>query len=238
MTVQEKGNSIQRTAILAGLLYVLNIPFSVFGFFYVPSKLIVPGDAAATVNNIVASEGLFRSSIVSFLIGQAMFIVIPLVLYKVLKPVNKTFSLLMVIFILLAIPIGFINEINHLAVLLLLSGADYLKPIQADQLQAQVMFFLDLHAHGIRVAQVFWGLWLFPLGYLIFKSGFLPRVLGIVVMIGCFGHLIDCAIFFLLPHIDATVSQVTGFGEILLGLWLLIKGVNVEQWEKRALASV
>ncbi len=156
MTVQEKGNSIQRTARLAGLLYVLNIPFSVFGFFYVPSKLIVPGDAAATVNNIVASEGLFRSSIVSFLIGQAMFIVIPLVLYKLLKPVNKTFSLLMVIFILLAIPIGFINEINHLAVLLLLSGADYLKPIQADQLQAQVMFFLDLHAHGIRVAQVFW----------------------------------------------------------------------------------
>ena len=238
MTVQEKTNSIQRTARLAGLLYLLNIPFSVFGFFYVPSKLIVSGDAVATVNNIVASEGLFRISIVSFLIGQAMFIVIPLVLYKLLKPVNKTFALLMVILILLAIPIGFINEINHLAVLLLLSGADYLKPIQADQLQAQAMFFLDLHAHGIRVAQVFWGLWLFPLGYLIFKSGFIPRVLGIVVLIGGFGHLLDCAIFFLLPHSDVTVSQVTGFGEILLGLWLLIRGVNVEQWEKRALAAV
>jgi len=237
MATKEEVNSIQRTARLAGFLYVLTIPLSVFGFFYVPSKLIVPGDAAATASNIAASEGLFRSGIVSWLIGQAIFVVLPLVLYKLLKPVNKTHALLMVIFIVLAIPIAFINEINHLAVLLLLSGADYLEAFQADQLQAQVMFFLDLHSQGIRIAQIFWGLWLLPLGYLIFKSGFLPKILGIVVMIGCFGHLIDSAIFFFLPNTDVTVSQVTGLGEILLALWLLIKGVNVEHWEKGVLES-
>jgi hypothetical protein len=237
MATKEELNSIQRTARLAGLLYVLTIPLSVFGFSYVPSKLVVPGDAAATVSNILASEGLFRSGIVSWLIGQAIFVVLPLVLYKLLKPVNKTHALLMVMFILLAVPVAFINEVNHLAVLLLLSGADYLAAFRADQLQAQVMFFLDLHSQGIGVAQIFWGLWLLPLGYLIFKSGFLPKSLGILVMIGCFGYLVDSATFFFLPNIDVTVSQFTGLGEILLALWLLIKGVNVEQWEERALES-
>jgi hypothetical protein len=234
MTAKEKTDSIQKTARLAGFLYVLHIPLAAFGFLYVPSTLIVPGDAAATASNIVASEGLFRSSIVSWLLGQAIFIVLPLVLYKVLKPVNKTYALLMVIFIEIAIPIAFINEVNRLAVLVLLNGADYVKAFPANQLQAQVMFFLDLHAQGIGVAQVFWGLWLFPLGYLIFKSGFLPRILGIVVIIGGFGLLIDSAIFFLFPDTDVRVSTVTGLAEIPLGLWLLIKGVNVEQWEKRA----
>lgn len=237
MTSKEETKSIQKTARLAGLLYVLHIPLAVFGFFYVLSTLIVPGDAAATARNIVASEGLFRLAIVSWMIGQMIFIVLPLVLYKLLKPVNKTHALLMVIFIELAIPIGFINEVNRLAVLVLLSGADYLKAFSPDQLQAQVMFFLDLHAQGIGVAQVFWGLWLFPLGYLVFKSGFLPRILGIVVIIGGIGLLIDSAVFFLFPDSNVSVSQVTGLAEIPLGLWLLIKGVNVEQWEKRALAS-
>ena len=117
MTTKEKKDSIQKTARFAGFLYVLSMPFSAFGFFYVPSRLIVPGDAAATAGNIVASEGLFRSGIVIWLIGQTISVVLPLVLYKLLKPVNKTHALLMVILILLAIPIAFINEVNHLAVL-------------------------------------------------------------------------------------------------------------------------
>jgi hypothetical protein len=227
-------NSIQKTARLAGFLYVLSMPFSAFGFFYVPSRLFVPGDAATTAGNIVASEGLFRSGIVSWLIGQLFYIVLSLVLYKLLKPVNKTHALLMVILILLAIPIAFINEINHLAVLLLLSGADYLKAFPVEQLQAQVMFFLDLHAQGIGVAQVFWALWLLPMGYLVFKSGFLPRILGLLLMIACFGYLIDSFAFFLLPKFEGTIVWFTFLGEVLFPFWLLIKGVNVEQWEKRA----
>jgi hypothetical protein len=113
-------------------------------------------------------------------------------------------------------------------------GADYLTVFTADQLQALVPLFLDLHEHGINIAGIFWGLWLFPMGYLVFKSGFLPRILGVLLMIGCFGYLIDSATFFLFPNFDASIAQFTFIGELLLPLWLLIKGVNVEQWEKRA----
>jgi hypothetical protein len=113
-------NSINKTARIAGFLYLMVVPLGIFGSMYVPSRLIVREDAAATANNIMASEGLFRSGIVSWLIGQLFYIVLPLVLYKLLKPVNKTHALLMVILIMLAIPIAFINEMNHLAVLLLL----------------------------------------------------------------------------------------------------------------------
>jgi hypothetical protein len=143
----------------------------------------------------------------------------------------------MVVLIVVAVPIVFINEVNHLGVLLLLSEADYLKAFQADELQAQVMFLPDLHAQGIGVAQVFWGLWLLPLGYLIFRSEFLPKVLGILVLIGGLGYLIDSVAFFLLPNVEFAVSQVTGLGEILLALWLLIKGVDVKRWEERALQA-
>ena len=185
----------------------------------------------------MASESLFRSGIVSWLISQTVFVFLVLVLYKLLKPVNKNHALLMVIFALVSVPIAFINELNQFAAVLLLSGADYLTVFPADQLQAQVMFFLDLHTAGFSIASIFWGLWLLPFGYLVYKSGFLPRILGILLIIGFLGFLIDFFIFFLFPNLDVTVGDFTGIGEILITLWLLIKGVNVEQWEKRALES-
>lgn len=218
---------------VAGFLYLLLIPFSGFGILYVPSQLVVPGDAATTASNIIASEGLFRSAIVSNLVGQTIFILLVLVLYKLLKSVNKNLALLMVVFVLISVPIAFINEINHFAVLILLSGADYLTALEADQVHAQVMFFLDLHQHGILVAQIFWGLWLLPLGYLVFRSGFLPKILGLLLMIGGFGYLFDVLMFSLFPDFDITISQFTFVGEVLLPLWLLFKGVKVEQWEER-----
>ena len=237
MTSKEKVNPIKKTARVAGILYLMMTPFAIFSMFYVRSNLFVPGDAATTANNIMASEGLFRSGIVSWLICQTIFIFLVLVLYKLLKPVNKNHALLMVVLALIAVPIAFINELNQFAVLVLLSGADYLTAFEVDQLHAQVMLFLDLHEHGIIIAQMFWGLWLFPFGYLVFKSGFLPRILGVLLMIGCFGYLIDFVRFVFFPDFDVTISQFTGIGELLLPLWLLVKGVNVEQWEKRALES-
>jgi hypothetical protein len=203
---------------------------------YVPSILIVPGDAATTANNIMASESLFRTGIVSSLIGQMIFILLVLFLYKLLKPVNKKHALLMVIFWLVGVPIAMLNELNQFAPLLLLSDADYLTIFKADQLHAQVMFFLDLHNDGILIAQIFWGLWLFPLGYLVFKSDFIPRILGILLMIACFGYLIDSFTIILFPSFKG-IALFTFWGELLFPLWLLIKGVNVEQWEKRALES-
>jgi hypothetical protein len=239
MTTKEKMNSINKTARFAGFLYLIMIPLGLFGIMWV-SSLIVPGDAAITANNIMASESLFRLSIVSALILQTGHILLVLVLYKLLKAVNKNHASLMVIFMLVAVPIAMLNELNRFAALLLLSGADYLTVFTADQLQALVPLFLGLHEHGINIAGIFWGLWLFPMGYLVFKSGYIPRILGVLLIIAGFGYLLDFFTFFLLPNFYATINQITqftGWGELLLPLWLLIKGVNVEQWEKRALES-
>lgn len=233
MATKEITNSINRTARVAGFLYLTLLPLGIFGILY-PSTLIVPGDAAATASNIMASQSLFRLSIVSALIVQIINMLVVLVLYELLKPVNKRVALLMVILLLVAVPIAMLNEINHFAALLLSSGAGYLTVFTADQLQALVPLFLDLHEHGINIASIFWGLWLFPMGYLVFKSGFLPKILGVLLMIGCFGYLIDSATFFLLPNFEVTMAQFTFIGEVLLPLWLLIKGVNVERWEKCA----
>jgi len=237
MTTNEKMNSIKKTARITGFLYLILVPLGIFGILYVPATLIVPGDAATTASNIMANELLFRLSIVSALVVQLVNIFVVLLLYRLLKPVNKNMALLMVIFLLVAVPIAMLNELNQSAVLLLLSGADYLKVFTADQLQALVPLFLDLHEHGINIASIFWGLWLFPMGYLVFKSGFLPRILGVLLMIGCFGYLIESFAPFLLPSYEVEIALFTFWGEVLLPLWLLIKGVNVEQWEKRALES-
>ena len=183
-------NSINKTARIAGFLYLIPWVLSLTNYF-LRQSLIVPGDAAVTANNITASESLFRLSIVSDLIVQVVFVLLVLVLYKLLKPVNKNHALLMVIFFLVSVPITMLNELNQFAPLLLLSGADYLTVFTSDQLQALVPLFRGLHEYGIMIAYIFWGLWLFPLGYLVFKSGFLPKILGVLLMIGCFGYLID-----------------------------------------------
>jgi hypothetical protein len=199
--------------------------------------LIVPGDAAATASNIAASGSLFRLTIVMDLAVQVVFVWLVLALYRLLKPVNRNHALLMLTLFLVSVPMAMLNEINHFAALLLSSGADYLTAFSADQAQALVPMFLDLHEYGIMIAYIFWGLWLFPLGYLVLKSGFLPRVLGIYLMISCFGYLIDFATFLFLPDFGVAINMVTGWAELVLCLWLLIKGVNVEQWEKLALES-
>ena len=143
-----------------------------------------------------------------------------LYLYKLLKPVNQSHALLMELFQLLAVPITLVNESFHVAVLVLLNT-----PEPSHQL---VSLFLELHHHGIFVSQIFWGLWLFPMGYLVFKSGFLPKILGILLMIGCMGYLIDSVTHFMLPDFGFTVSEFTFVGELLLPLWLVIKGVDVK----------
>lgn len=235
MTSKDSTHSIKTTARVAGLLYLLVAVLGAFSIIYVSSTLIVPGDAAATANNIMASEGLFRLGFVGGLFTQTIQILLVLVLFKLLKPVNRNLALLMVIFSLVGIPIAMLNLLNQFAALLLLSGADYLTVFDADQLRALVLLFAELQAHGVSIAAIFWGLWLLPLGYLVFKSGYIPWVLGVLLIIGGLGYLIDFATFFLIPGFDVEISQFTFIGELLLPLWLLIKGVNVDRWEKRAL---
>jgi len=221
---------------VAGLLYLIGSVAGVFGILYGPS-LIVPGDAAATARNILASESLFRLSIVSALVDQMVFILVVLALYQVLKPVNQNMAVLMVIFLLLSVPIAMLNELNNVAVLFLLSGADSLKAFTADQLHALVPFFLDLHALGLNIAFLAGAPWFFPMGYLVFKSGFLPKILGVLLLMNGFGYLIDSVAALLFPNLNVNIVMFTGWVEVVFALWLVIRGVNVERWEKRARES-
>jgi hypothetical protein len=226
-----------KTARVAAFVFLIIFCLGVSAELFIRPDIIVPGDAARTVNNIMASESLFRLSLVSELIRQIFLMLLSLVLYKLLKPVNKNIASLMVIFALVSVSISMLNELNHFAALLLSSGADYLKAFGANQLQALVMFFLDLRKYGTFISQVF-SFWVLLLGYLVFKSGFLPRILGILLMLGGLCYTVQAVLFFLFPNFDATIFGLFAFiGELLFYLWLLIKGVNVEQWKKRALES-
>ena len=216
MTTRTAETSPLVQARVAGLLYLITNLFAPFTLLYLPSRFIVRGDAAGTASNILASESLFRFGIVLNLftfIGQIFLV---LALYQLLKVVNRNMASLMVIFSLIAVPIAMLNELNYLAIPLLLSGADYLNGFTAGQLQALVYLFLRLHSQGLLIAQIFWGLWLFPMGYLVFKSGFLPRLLGILLMIGCFGYVIQSFAAFL--GYDLNIIFFTSWGKLLLVL--------------------
>jgi hypothetical protein len=232
-----KMSSIKKNARIVGILYLLLIPFSVFGMIYVPSQLLVTGNGAATASNIVASESQFRWSIIGALTVQVINIFLVVTLYKLLRPVNKTMAVLMVVFSLVAVPIAMLNELNHFAVVLLSTGAENMAGFSTGQLQALIPLFLDLHEYGLSIASIFWGLWLFPMGYLIYRSGYIPKFLGVLLMIGCFGYLIDSLAIFLLPGSQVNVATFTFWGEILFPLWLLIKGVDIKQFEKHTLES-
>ncbi len=223
--------SNKKTARTAGLLYLIVVLTGIFSLVYVPSQITVPGDASATVSNIVASESLFRRGIVAGLICYTAFLLLPFVLYKLLSPVGKTAAVLMVAFAVVSVPISFVNMLNKFDVLSLLSGADYLQAFTTEQLHAQVMLLLKAYSNGMLVSTIFWGLWLLPFGYLVFKSGFLPRILGVLLMVGCFAYLIDFFGRALFPGYTETAiaSFMTlpgSFGEIGTCLWLLIMGAR------------
>src|SRR5712664_2079130 len=213
----------------AGLLYVLTSIVGLFAMMYVPTKLIVHGNAAATANNIAASETLFRLGIAAELIGQAGFIFVALALYDLLKGVNRRQASLMVILIAVSLPIAFLNELNSIAALVLVRGADFLSIFEKPQREALAMLFLNLHFYGFVVAEIFSGLWLFPLGLLVYRSRFLPRFLGVWLAIAGFAWVIlSLTGVLLLTYQDKvfTYSQPALFGEIALMLWLVIKGAR------------
>jgi len=232
MTTRTAETSPLIIARVAGFLYLLVVPLGIFSI-YVSSRLTVPEDAATTASYITANELLFRLSIVSDILAPLVLILVVLFLYKLLKPVNQYMAWLMVIFLLLGVAIALLSKLNQFAALQLLSGADYLKVFTTEQLQALALLFLHLHDRGGTIAFIFWGLWLFPLGYLVFKSGFFPRILGVLLIMSGFGYVIDSFATFL--GYEVNIGLFTAWGELLFILWLLITGVNTEKWEKRAL---
>lgn len=222
---------------LAGVLYVVTSLFGFFAMGYVPNKLIVYGNATATANNISASETLFRLGIASQLIGMAGFIFVALALYELLKGVDRRQAELMVILIVVSIPIAFLNEMNSTAALLLVRGADLLSAFGKPQREAMAMLFLNLHGRGLVFCELFWGLWLLPLGYLVYKSRFLPRFLGVWLTLAGLGWVILCFNGILLPqYADKlnTYFQPFILGEIVFMLWLVIKGGKPPQRDAAA----
>jgi hypothetical protein len=200
---------------------------SIFGLVYVPSKLIVNGNAAETARNIAASETLFRLGISAHLIGEALFVFVALALYDLLKAVNYRHALYMLTLILIAIPIAFLNELNAIAALVLVRGLDFLSVFDQPQRDALAMLSLKVHGYGFDIAGIFWGLWLFPLGLLVYRSRFLPRILGVALMVNCFAFPINSFTSFVLPHYEHLVSRWMRpfhFGEQVFMLWLLIMG--------------
>jgi hypothetical protein len=221
-----KMNSVKKTARMAGLFYfifvIASIVADLFGHF-------VFADASATVSHIMAHQSLFRIGVVTSLFAYVFFLLAAWYLYILLKPVNKNSALLFLLLNLGGFAILVYSHLNLFSSLTLLSGSDYLKVFQPDQLLAQATLFINLYKTGSTIAQIPFGVWLLPLGYLVFKSGFLPKILGIFLIVDCFGLLIYVCQRFLFPDYGAIAYPcwVIGFiAEVSLTLWLLIKGVK------------
>lgn len=240
MTTREEMNSIQKNARIAGVLYLLIAVLAGFVHFYVPGELFVSGDAGATASNILASQGLFRMSIAVELVILLSEIVLTVLLYGLLKPVNKTLSLVAAVSRLAMTTIHGVNLLNHFVVLLLLGGAGYLAVFQPDQLQALVRLFLDVYSYGFAIGILFFTVHVFLVGYLVFKSGYFPKVLGVLFIIASAGYLIDNFSYVLQENYvtgAAYFALPIAIAEIAFPVWLLIKGVNADQWKKRALET-
>ncbi len=220
--------TLQFNARLAGLVYLLVVITGIFTLAYVPSQLFVWNDAAATVKNISNAELMFRLSIFTGLLCYVFFLILPLVFYKLLKNINKNMALLMVIFAVISVPISIFNLTNKLDLLTLLGNADYLSVLSAEQIQYQVMSFLRSYNNGILIVEIFWGLWLFPLGYLIYYSKFLPKFLGVLLILGSISYLIQVFFHIVFPEIDLPgfVGIPASVAEIGTCLWLLIMGAK------------
>jgi len=219
-------NSIYKTARMAGLLYLLTILTSVIANMF--GKFVFV-DAPVTVNHIMAHESQFLIGFVISLFSYVLFLLAAWYLYVLLEPVGKKMALLFLVLNLGGFAILVLNHLNLFSSVLLLSGADYLKVFQPDQLQAQAILFVDLFKNGSTIAQIPYGVWLFPLGYLVYKSGFLPKILGILLIADCFGLLIYVCQRFLLPSYDVisyTCMAVSFIAEVSLALWLSIKAVK------------
>lgn len=236
MTDRAVETSPQFYARAGGWLYLIVIAAGMFAV--VPANLIVSGDAAATAKNIMASESLWRLGPATNILAGVCYVAITLILYVLLRPVNRNLSLLAAFFSLVGIAVGGVNTIGSFAPLLLLGGADYLKAFDPHQLQALSLLFVKLGAYGTAITLVFFGLYCLMLGYLIFRSGYLPKFLGILLTIGSLCYLTNSFADFLAPAFAARLFPVilmpAVIAELLLCLWLIVMGVNVPKFEAQA----
>jgi hypothetical protein len=229
-------DSIRTTARRAGALYFVFMIVGLvdmFGF----SGFLVPGDATATARNISAAELTYRIGILTDFVALLLFIFLVVSLYNLLKGVDKWHAMLMVLLVSVGVAIGFANLFYKIAPLILLGGADYLSVFTKPQIDALALGFLSLNSDGNTVDSVFWGLWLLPFGILVIRSGFFPRILGILLMVAGCAYLTSSVTSIVLPAYSHVVSQATMpllFGEFPMIFWLLIKGAKVSQPQGRS----
>jgi hypothetical protein len=219
-----------KAARIAGAVYLSMIFTAPFTLLYIPNKLIVRGDATGTANNILAHETMFRLAIIGDLVTAVIFICLGIALYRLLSSVNKTWAMMMLAFVLVSSTVGFLDTLNNVAALILFRGANFLSVFDKPQLNALGYLFIRLHSQGVFMNELFWGLWLFPFGLLVFRSGFLPRFIGVWLMINCFGYVALCLIALLAQeyyNVAFRWAQPVLFGELVVMLWLLIKGAKV-----------
>lgn len=224
-------NSNKKIARVAGIIYLGVVLTGLFSLMYAPSKLIVWNNASLTYQNILSSELLFRLWIIVGLLCYTFFLFLPLVLYKLLKPVQENYAKLMVLLAIMSVPIFFLNAQNLFNVLSLVFETKNHFGLSAAQIQEKVMLSLDQYENGMRTIHIFSGLWLFPFGYLVFKSNFLPKFFGVVLMLGCFGYLLNFLGHTLSSNfsklaVTSYISLPAAIGEIGICLWLLIMGAK------------
>src|SRR6266480_5538704 len=229
-----------KAARVAGAVYLSMVVTAPFSLIYIPRTLIVRGNATATANNILAHETLFRLGIVADLISSVIFICLALALYRLFSGVYQTHASLMVALVLVSAAVGFINVLNNIAALTLFRGADFLAVLDKPQREALGMLFLRLHGQGTVINEIFWGLWLFPFGVLVMRSRFLPRILGLWLIINGFAYVVLSFTGLLLPQYTDKVYNIAFpvlFGEMAIMLWLLIKGAKVQPLATAAACS-
>jgi len=221
--------SIKRTARIAGLLYLFITVTGAFSIIYVPARLIVRGNATATAEHILANQSLFRINLLNGLVSSVVFLFLALVLYRLLQEVNRQHAALMVILVMVQIPLAFIDALNQIAAFILVRGPDFLSVFDKGQREALAMLFLNLNDQGTVASELFWGLWLFPLGMLVFRSRFLPRVLGVWLILNGFAYLAIFCTGLLVPQYLELVNKIAFpalLGEVAFAFWLVIMGAR------------
>jgi hypothetical protein len=228
--METNPSSLKKTARLAGLLYLIWIITGLYAMFYIPSHTIVQGDAAATASKILANEFIFRTGIINDIISSAIWVFMVLLLYRLFKQVNERQAKLLVALVIVQIPVVFFMEAFNITSLMLFKG-DILKTFELSQRQDLAMLFLKISDYGVLILETFWGLWLFPLGILVYRSRFLPRFLGIWLLITGIFYVVLSFTSIILPQSKDTIfnspfALPVEIGEVAFMLWLLIIGAK------------
>ena len=228
-------NSINKLARAAGFLYLITIISGGFAEAFVREGLTVSGNAAATAQHILTSEQMYRFGFVADLVCLICGTFLSLIFYVLFKPVRRNLSLLALIFSIVAGAVMAVNLLNQLAPLLLLHSTSYLKAFSIDQLQTLSLFFLNLQSQGYGISLLLFAFYFPIIGYLIYKSDFLPRILGVIYALAGLGYLVNSLVMFLYPHLSSHlfpyVLLPAFIGECSMSLWLIFKGIDVPKWE-------